>query len=216
MSMTYIFTTAFLVALSGALMPGPLLTVTITETVKRGFIAGPLLILGHAILEGVLVILLALGLGAFLAMPVASKVIAIVGGVFLLGMGFQMARDAAAGRVELKMAGGDEITAGDSKSMHPVWAGILVSLSNPYWSLWWATIGLGYITMSLKQGTMGMVSFYSGHILADLSWYCLVAAGVAGGRRFVGPRVYRGVIVACGVFLVFLGGGFAYYGFFSV
>lgn len=221
MDLTYIFITAFVVGFSGAMMPGPLLTVTITETARRGFIAGPLLVLGHAILEGMLVIALALGLGTFLVRPAVGKAIAIVGGIFLAWMGFQMARDAFQGRVELgdleksksdsvekTMAGGQKI----SSSMHPVPAGILVSLSNPYWTLWWATIGLGYITMSLKHGTAGTIFFFSGHILADLGWYSLVAAGVAGGKRFMGPRFYRGIIIVCGVFLVALGGSFVYYG----
>lgn len=225
MDLSYIFVTAFLVGLSGAMMPGPLLTVTITESARRGFIAGPLLILGHAILESILVIALAFGLGATLAEPATGKAIAIIGGIFLAWMGFQMARDAYRGKVEL--ANFDKgktnprpdtgnVESGGKKSlfcsMHPVLAGILVSLSNPYWTLWWATIGLGYITMSLQHGTAGTVSFFSGHILADLGWYSLVAAGVTGGRRFLSPGAYRGIILLCGTFLVLLGGSFVYHG----
>ena len=41
---------AFVVALSGAMAPGRVLTITISETLKRGFKAGPLIVLGHAIL----------------------------------------------------------------------------------------------------------------------------------------------------------------------
>ncbi|MGB9803092.1 LysE family transporter, partial [Desulfofundulus sp.] len=96
--------------------------------------------------------------------------------------------------------------------MHPVLAGILVSLSNPYWTLWWATVGLGYIVLSLKQGTAGLVSFFGGHISSDLVWYSLVAGAVAGGRRFLTPSIYRLILVFCGAFLVFLGGSFIYMG----
>ncbi len=56
---------SFVVALSGALMPGPLLTVTVGEATRRGFWAGPLIILGHGLLELTLVLLLlAQGAGA--------------------------------------------------------------------------------------------------------------------------------------------------------
>ncbi len=39
-----IFTTAFLIGLSGALLPGPLLTVAISESARQGFWTGPLLV----------------------------------------------------------------------------------------------------------------------------------------------------------------------------
>ncbi|MDQ0287611.1 threonine/homoserine/homoserine lactone efflux protein [Desulfofundulus luciae] len=272
MELMAIFSTAFVVGLSGAMMPGPLLTVTIGESARRGFAAGPLIVLGHALLEGTLVIALALGLASLLTAPVVGRSIAVVGGIFLIYLGWGMARDAWLGRVELNVGCGQPVQAGpappgcssraeragagrqvsgagvpasrteanacppspdfqpansDAGSlnpgsrrvdplpagrMHPVLAGVLVSLSNPYWTLWWATVGLGYIVLSLKQGTAGLVSFFGGHILSDLAWYGLVAAAVAGGRRFLTPSIYRGILVSCGAFLVFLGASFIYMG----
>jgi len=47
------------------MMPGPLLTITISESSQRGFFIGPALILGHAILELILVIALLFGLAPF-------------------------------------------------------------------------------------------------------------------------------------------------------
>lgn len=225
-----IFTTAFIVGFSGAMMPGPLLTVTIGESARRGFWAGPLIVAGHAVLELALIMALVGGLSVLLTMTMVSQVIAVLGGAFLLYMGAGMARDAAAGRVSLKMAGnvGRGGNHSDSREesngfrtlalqrrMHPVLAGILVSVSNPYWTLWWATVGLGYITLSLQKGTMGLTSFFTGHILADLVWYSLISAAVAGGRKFLSDRIYSGIIVACGIFLIGLGGYFLYYGMFT-
>ena len=225
-----IFSTAFIVGFSGAIMPGPLLTVTIGESARRGFTSGPLIVLGHAILELVLILALIGGLSVVLATTRVSQTIAVLGGVFLLYMGAGMARDAAAGRVSLKMteqsgAGGNLGAGGGAghgfgqvakpKLIHPVLAGILVSISNPYWILWWATVGLGYITFSMQKGTLGLTSFFTGHILADLVWYSLIAAMVAGGRKFLSDRIYSGVIVACGIFLLGLGGYFVYSGIFT-
>ena len=59
MTLVVIFFSSFMIALSGALMPGPLLTVTISEATRRGTVAGPLMILGHGILELALVLRLA-------------------------------------------------------------------------------------------------------------------------------------------------------------
>ncbi len=211
-------------------MPGPLLTVTIGESARRGFWAGPLIVAGHAVLELALILALVGGLSVLLTMTVVSQVIAVLGGAFLLYMGAGMARDAAAGRVSLEMAGNGGQGCNHSESreesngfrtpavqrrMHPVLAGILVSVSNPYWTLWWATVGLGYITLSLQKGTLGLTSFFTGHILADLVWYSLISAAVAGGRKFLSDRIYSRVIVACGIFLIGLGGYFLYYGIFT-
>ncbi|MFZ5634363.1 MAG: LysE family transporter [Bacillota bacterium] len=208
MDIAAIFTTAFLVGLSGAMMPGPLLVVTVGDTVRRGFWAGPLIVLGHAILEFLLVVLLVLGLASVLGREEAKIIIGIVGGLFLMYFGFAMSRDAFKGRVSLDLNGEAAASSGPSgeiKGMHPVVAGILVSLSNPYWSMWWATVGLLYITQALQSGTRGMLSFYSGHILSDLAWYSLVAALVAGGRRFISQKAYNGVLVVCGLFIFGLG-----------
>jgi threonine/homoserine/homoserine lactone efflux protein len=95
---------------------------------------------------------------------------------------------------------------------HPVVAGILTSLSNPYWTIWWATIGLGYIVLSRRLGTVGLLSFYVGHILSDLSWYSFVALALTLGRRAISDRIYRGVVAVCGVFLVGFGAYFGYSG----
>ena len=219
-----IFTSSFVIAFSGAMMPGPLLTVTIGESARRGFIAGPLLILGHAVLELTLILALAAGLSTFLTKAGVSHTIAVLGGAFLIYMGWSMARDAYAGKTSLKavtqvkqveVRQGDGSPVSPHNRLHPVLAGILFSVSNPYWMLWWATIGLGYITLSMQRGFLGLSLFFSGHILADLVWYSLISAAVAGGIKFLSNRIYRGILVACGIFLLGLGGGFIYYGIFA-
>ena len=88
---------------------------------------------------------------------------------------------------------------------HPVAAGIVVSLANPYWTIWWATIGLNYAALALKSGWPGIASFYAGHILADLVWYSIIAAAVASGRKICPRPVYIALIAICGVVLVGLG-----------
>ena len=207
MDITALCITAFLVGLSGAMMPGPLLTVTIAESARHGFKAGPLIVLGHAILELALIIALLAGLSLYLQKPLVTTVISVIGGAFLLFMGFNMIKDVLQGRVSLES---NENTAGKGINMHPVMAGILVSVSNPFWSVWWATIGLTYLTVALKSGPIGITSFFSGHIMADLLWYSLIAAAIAGGRRFLKQQVYQTIIMLCGLFLIGLGGYFIY------
>ncbi|MDA8097667.1 MAG: LysE family transporter [Clostridia bacterium] len=217
MSLELLFITAFVVGLTGAMAPGPLLTLTVAEVARRGFWAAPLLMVGHAILEGTLIIALTLGLAAYLVLNEVTGAIALLGGAFLVWMGYTIARDAIKNRISLASteeatAALDKITRVPMGAPRLIGLGILTSVSNPYWSLWWATIGLGYITLSLERGTVGLTAFFTGHILADIFWYGLIAAAIVGGRRFFTPGIYRGVLIVCGVFLVGLGGYFIHNG----
>lgn len=203
LSLIAIFFSSFVIALSGALMPGPLLTMTVTESTRRGAVAGPLIILGHGMLELALVMALLLGMAPFLKRNEVFIFIALFGGVILFWMAISMLRSLPTLRLNLD--------ASSLKSQNLILAGILFSLANPYWTIWWASIGLGYIMSSCKFGTPGIIAFFTGHILADLFWYSLVSFSVAGGRRFFTDRSYRWLIGFCAVFLVV----FAVYFFYS-
>jgi threonine/homoserine/homoserine lactone efflux protein len=203
LSIPAIFAVAFVVGMSGAMSPGPLLTATVGESYRRGFIAGPLLVAGHATLEALLLIALLLGLGRLFSHGLFFAGTALAGGAFLLWMGCGMALEAKRDPFR---------DFGDPSPLlrwGPFAAGFLVSLSNPYWILWWATFGLGYLTRSMERGVPGVASFYLGHISADAAWYLAVALLVATGRRFLPGRFYRAVMAGCALFLVVLGGRFA-------
>jgi len=192
---------SFVIALSGALMPGPLLTVTIGESARRGASAGPLLIVGHGILEGALVILVLSGLSAFMLRPGFMLVSFLLGGVILVAMGSVMIRDS-------KTADLESVTQAKGRGGNLLLLGILGSISNPYWIIWWATVGLGYLVAAIKFGIPGVAAFFAGHIAADFAWYTLVSVAVARGRSLFSRRGYRRMILCCGLFLLCFGGWF--------
>jgi threonine/homoserine/homoserine lactone efflux protein len=199
-----IFATSFAVALSGAMMPGPLFTVTVSESSRRGPAAGPLLIVGHGILELGLVVALVLGVGPLLKKTPVFISTALLGSTVLLWMAYGMLRSLP----RLTLAVQPRREAGRNL----VVAGILLSLANPYWTIWWVSIGLGYITQSLALGLMGVAAFFIGHILADFAWYTAVSTAMWKGKRFMSDRAYRGLIAACALFLIFFAGIFGYAG----
>lgn len=215
MELIFIFTTAFVIGLSGAMMPGPLLTADIVYSAERGFWSGPWLILGHGLLEIFLIIILLAGAASFLIRPAVATVIALVGGLFLIYFGFSMVWDVYTGKI-ISLDHQSPMGPRKSARLHPFLTGILISAANPYWIIWWATIGLSYLTLALKSGTLGITSFYSGHILADLLWYTAIAYVVSKGAGSICPRVYRGVLTICGVFLLGLGGYFLYSGYIGI
>jgi len=196
--------TSFIVALSGALMPGPLLTLTVGEAARRGFWAGPLIIVGHALLELGLVLLILAGVGVWLHRPLVLGVVGVGGAGLLWWMGLGLLKASRHGHLEIDPKG--------ASGLNPIVAGVLMSAANPYWLIWWLTIGLGYVMFSMKYGWLGVALFFAGHILADFAWYTLVAAAVAQGRRFISDRIYQGFLAGCGVFLFGFGGYFAVQG----
>lgn len=76
-----IFISAFIIGFSGALMPGPMLGITINGSLKKGWKAGPLIVLGHGILEIILVITMTFGLKDLFANQTVAGVIGLIGGV---------------------------------------------------------------------------------------------------------------------------------------
>ena len=82
-------------------------------------------------------------------------------------------------------------------------AGMAASISNPYWIIWWATVGAAYVATSAGYGVAGPATFFVGHIAADLAWYSLVSFAIATGTRFFNDRVYRGILYVCGFLFLF-------------
>ena len=193
-----IFFSSFVIALSGAMMPGPMLTATISESSRRGIWTGPLLVTGHGLLELALLVALMIGLAPLLLKDNVFTVIALAGSVILFWMAWGIFRSLPSLRLEWQ----------DSGEQHGrlVFYGVLLSLVNPYWYIWWATIGLGYIAQCRTSGAAGIAVFFIGHILGDMAFYGLVSTTVAKGRSFLSERLYRRVLGGCACLLV----GFAF------
>ncbi len=197
-------------------MPGPLLAVAVRDTTRQGFVAAPLLVLGHGILEAGLLVLLLLGTADWVRGDVATTVIALAGGAMLLWMAAGMAREVRTLRFD---AGGEETARGagrrrgtDAGFFRPVLSGVVASISNPYWAIWWATIGLGYLVVSRELGAAGVILFFAGHILADAAWYLFVGFAVTAGRSRFTDRTYRWIVGTCALFLFFFALSFGYFG----
>lgn len=200
-----IFLGSFLIAFSGAVLPGPMFTVTVREASRRGFWAGPLVVLGHALLELALVVALLQGLDHWLQSARFTGTVGLVGGAMLLAMAAMMLRDLPALRLPLEESA-------DRGRRGAVLSGVITSLANPYWILWWATVGMGYLTLTRGRGAAGTAAFFVGHALADLLWFTLVAGLIHCGRRFLTDRRYRWLVGGCAALLLYFAGVFIHSG----
>jgi threonine/homoserine/homoserine lactone efflux protein len=191
--------TSFGVGLSGALVPGPMLTVTISDSVKKGFKAGPLIILGHFITELALMLVILAGLGWIIGSQTAVFIIGTVGGLVLIFMGYSISKpDKTLSDIEKEEYG--------TQKYGSVMGGIITSLSNPFFYIWWATIGCAFMFKGLElAGIVGLLGFIIGHWSADLSWFSTISFFSSRGSKLMDDSTYKAVMMICGTFLVLLG-----------
>lgn len=195
------FPIGFFIALSGALIPGPLLAYTVAKSSTYGARTGPFVVAGHILVELVVLFLIAVGLGVVLQSQIFQIGIGLVGGILLVGLGFlsitKLERNPTSKEIVVSRH-------------HPLVGGILFStILNPSVILWWATIGLATLMEAFLIASLaGVVFWLLGHFLADLSWFSLVSLSVARGRRFLGTGGYRVILFTCGCVLLVLGAYF--------
>jgi len=195
--------TSFGVGLSGALVPGPMLTVTISDSVKKGPIAGPQVVLGHIMTESAMMVAILAGLGWIIGSQTAALIIGIIGGAVLIYMGYNLSISSN----ELHNTHKNVNNSKKSGIQHgSVLNGIITSLSNPYFFIWWASVGCAFMYKGLElAGIVGLLGFIIGHWSADLSWYSIISFFSSHGTKLMNDRTYKVVMRACGIFLILLG-----------
>ncbi len=198
MSIPTIFFVSFVIALSGALAPGPLLATVIYESARRGFHSAPLMMLGHAVLEAVMVAVLVFGFARIINNPLLLKIISLSGALILCYFGMRMLLTLPKASLELK-----SVTHRHATSLPLL--GLTMSLANPYWTIWWMTTGLGMLLVAQKAGITGIAAFFLGHILADTCWYCVVSFAISRGKHLLSRKTYQWIIFFCAATLLSFG-----------
>ena len=205
--MLEIFIFSFLVALTGALSPGPLLTFTIYKSLKqkRGYLAAIYILLGHATIEFALIIALLAGASLIFQNIIFLTLVGFIGGMFLVIYGIFAIRGVLKTDFETNFTLEENIVKGYKGNSYV--GGILVSLSNPFWTFWWAVVGLSLmvsfdITLSMP---IEMLLFFIGHELGDIVWYLPISLFVYYGGKTLNPKIYKYVLIGCGVFMIVFG-----------
>lgn len=175
---------------------------------RQGALAGLFAILGHAAVEVPVVVMLMLGIGAVVRRPKVLAGIGLVGGLALILAGADMLRSASA-VASAAVEGGP----GPVGVVGIALAGAGASLANPYFAIWWGTVGAGQVATVGPRSVAAWMTFYVGHVSADFGWYALVAYAVGRGRNVLGAAGHRALISACGVALLALACYFIYAGY---
>ncbi len=194
--MLLILSSVVIISFSGVMAPGPMFAVTLAKSYKSP-LAGTQIALGHAVIEVPLILLIYFGFARFFENSTVQLVLSLVGGGMIIWLGIGMFR----ARTEVVQKGKD-------LPYNAFTAGILTSAFNPFFLLWWATIGSMLVMKFLDFGTEWLIVFIIVHWLCDLVWLSLISVLIYRTHTLWGRKLQEWVFIACSLLLIGFGGWF--------
>jgi threonine/homoserine/homoserine lactone efflux protein len=150
--------------------------------------AGAWIAVGHGIVEFPLMVLIVLGVGAVLQARWFNVTVGLAGGATLLLMGGMMIEGLRRNTSQADAA----------QTAKPLWTGIVLTACNPFFLLWWATVGLKLTTQAVALGVLAFALFAVIHWLCDLVWLEAISLASHRGVKPLGPRSQKVVLALCG------------------
>lgn len=85
--------------------------------------------------------------------------------------------------------------------------GLLFTGLNPYFILWWFTIGLKLVSDAWALGLSwaGIAIMYMAHVWMDYAWLTATAYLAKKGINLIGSKGYKIMMILFGIILVFFG-----------
>lgn len=187
---------AFVISLSGVMLPGPMFAVTVAKSYRSQF-AGAQIALGHAIIEIPIMLLIYFGFAPFFEKEVVKIALYLGGALMLFWLGFVVFKTRT--RV---------IERGQDLPYNSVTAGVMTTALNPACILWWAIIGNLLIMKATELGTIAFVLLIPTHWLCDLAWLSLVSIIVYRTHSLMNRKIQQGLFIGSSLILVGFGGWF--------
>ncbi|HXV47134.1 MAG TPA: LysE family transporter [Nitrososphaera sp.] len=186
------------ISASGVLAPGPLFFANMLYGTRQGARAGLKMAYGHTVVELPLIVLLAVGLFTSAAATQYAGTIGIVGGVGILGFAIPQ----IAGVLRKKIQSTPAMAGGKS----PFIAGIALSALNPFFLVWWFTVGLKLVADSATFGlAAGIIILFALHIWMDYAWLAGTAYLASKGSSVIKSRYYPLLLLCLAAVLLYYG-----------
>ena len=194
--------TVVLVTASGALAPGPLFFATISHGTKSGISSGLIFSISHTVVEFSLIIFLALGLITVASEPFVRLLIGISGGSVLILFGVIQIKKIFSNKMK-------EEKQPNESNRRLFFIGLAFTGLNPYFILWWLTVGAQLILIALEFGALlGVFFMYICHVWMDYVWLISISYFAKKGLDVVGLKWYRPILILFGLILIYFGFNF--------
>lgn len=216
------------ISASGVLSPGPLFLANLIYGSKQGYYAGIKIANGHMTVELLLIILLSLGifgLSNFTLAAGAIRAVGLIGGIAIIL--FSVAQILNITK-KIGITGDDINKDNTSKNLRirygdtyfflldkvnrridrgPLIVGIIFTAMNPFFLIWWITVGLKLISDSVYLfGVIeGVLILFLFHIWMDYVWLALTAYLISKGQSIFKMRFYYFFTISISIILVSYG-----------
>ena len=191
--------TIIILTISGALAPGPLFFATIIHGSKSGARSGLIFSVAHTVVEFSLIMLLALGLLTIANEPGVKLIIGTIGGSVLIAFGTIQIKNSINNKP-------NEIKKPKSSQRHLFLIGLAFTGLNPYFILWWLTVGAQLIIMSIEfAALLGVVFMFLCHVWMDYVWLTSVSYFAKKGTNIMGLKWYKPLMIIFGLILIYFG-----------
>ncbi len=193
MSTTEIFLAAFVLGLTAGISPGPLILLTVSETLRYGKNAGLKVAMSPLITDIPIIFI------SFFILKYATKsepvlgIISICGAVFVLFLAFETFFSGKMHLSEIK-----------SEKSHSLKKGISVNFLNPHPYLFWLTVGSSYILKAKANGFFAVAGFITVFYVCLISSKIIAVFITLKTRHFLESNTYRTVVIIIGILLVIL------------
>ena len=185
-----------IISASGVMSPGPLFAANITYGLREGVKSGIKIAIGHSIIELPLVVLLGIGVFSLEIFPEFRTIISIFGAITLFVF---------AG-IQIKTILGKNKNISIKPKQGPIVTGILLSALNPFFIVWWLTIGFKLISDAMMIWAFaGILIVFVFHIWMDFAWLGITAFLASKSRKIISNRNYKIMILVLSLTLIYFG-----------
>jgi len=193
-----------LVSVSGVFSPGPLLFANLALSKYGGFWSGIKIAVGHTIIELPLIILLSLPFVVLFPINLTfstTKIITFIAGAFLIVFGILYVVRT------ILTTGSPNSAINTSRIENPYLAGIMFTSLNPFFIVWWTTVGVKLISdsISLLGHPAGIAFLFFAHIWMDYAWLGLSSYLASRGFNIIRSEYHKYITILLTVPLFYYG-----------